>query len=394
MKLAISPTGILKALFLLANLICVLNVFQFSIVLSVLYVCIFPLVVLLFVLTLSKGRYKNDIVLLLIIAISSLVSVLISVLISNDSFEITEIKKFIIFIVTLVLFIAVNRLKVDKKTIRFIEISVSCASVALVLLYFIKYNELYIYNLLGMKFLYFHFDNPNFAAMHFLVYAIYNSILAQKQNKIYLKLFHIALALFMSYFVFQTLSRNALLTFLVFFVIFIVMLFIKRPKRSFGMASSTFIAAWPIIFVAAYKLLLFIISKLGIFSFLTESGKELDTRNIVWNDVIAEILEYPLTGNYGASVIRQSHNTHLDIWVSYGIIALIGTIILIAYIIYNNGRAYKNNISNLYMLGFICCIIMGMAEAALFAGCQGLFILVAGFVLLSKTDNENSLKET
>ena len=34
-----------------------------------------------------------------------------------------------------------------------------------------------------------------------------------------------------------------------------------------------------------------------------------------------------------------------------------------------------------------------MAEAALFAGCQGLFILVAGFVLLSKTDNENSLKE-
>jgi len=392
MKLIITPTGIFKVLFLLANLICVLNVFQLQAAVSLSYTFVFPLVVLLFVMTFPEGKRKNDVILLLIIVVSALSSVCISLLLAETSVGITDLKKFIIFVITLAFFFSANRMKIDQKTISFIEISITIVSVILILLYFWKSDELYVQNLLGMRFLTFHFDNPNFAAMYLFVYAMFNSILAEKQKKLILKLLHLILALFMFYFVFRTLSRNVLLTGALFFIAFVVFKFFKKIQLTYNLTLSAIVAAWPILFVVAYKLLIGIISNIGFLSFLTESGKELDTRNDVWSTAFSEITKYPLTGNYGASIIRQSHNTHLDIWVSYGIIALVCTIILIAYIIHNNGRAYANRISYLYMFGFVCCIVMGMAEAALFAGCQGLFILIGAFILLSKTDGEVNLK--
>lgn len=126
--------------------------------------------------------------------------------------------------------------------------------------------------------------------------------------------------------------------------------------------------------------------QIGFLSFL-DMNKGFDTRTGVWTSVYEKLSKSPIIGDFSFAAIRQSHNSHLDIWISYGFVTLILVCLFIFLIVYGEGKTYNNRISYIYMLGFICCCFIGMAEAALFAGCQGLFVLIGMYVLLSKSDN-------
>ena len=196
------------------------------------------------------------------------------------------------------------------------------------------------------------------------------------------------MALFMGFFILETLSRNTILISIGFVLVYVLISFLKEPKLKYNRFLSIFIASWPLVFAIVYYLFIIVINNLSFISFLADDGKGLDSRVYVWNNAINVIKSSPLIGDYHYSLIRQSHNTHLDIWVSFGLIVLLITIAFIATIIYNKGREYASKQAYLHMIGFICCIVMGMAEAALFAGCQGLFVMIGTFILLSKQERD------
>ncbi len=394
MKIKAFQMALFKILFLSANIVCVLNVFQYHQMISILLPVIFMLVVVLTVMSFySKRNNRTDVVLLLLLIVFVLCNSTLSLLLSERTASMNFYNKTIVFIMTVALLFSVNRLLADQRTVTFIERTITFTTIAFIIMYFFKHNEVYVYTNLGIKYLYFNFQNPNFTAMHFLIFGIYNLILAEKRTKIITRLFHWSLALFMFYFILETLSRNALLIEIGFAIIFFYTKFRKKQALSFSKTVSMVVAAWPLIFAFLYIVFIHTISNSNFLSFLVGIGKELDSRIGVWNIALAEIKKSPLIGNYGFSLLRQSHNTHLDIWVSYGTIVLATTIIFIKYIIHNNGYTYRTRTSYLYMLGFICCILMGMGEAALFSGSQALFVLIGGFVLLSKSKDDNDVKD-
>lgn len=388
MKFKISSQSIIRVLFLLSVCICILNIFKLYGVISFLYTLMFPLVILLTVLVLSTGyNRKFSIIFLVLISILALTNSSISLLLSSQGNTIADLKKTVIFITTIAFLFVANQVKLDKKTLICVEKAIIVSSVLIVLLYFLKYNEIYRQTNSGVRFLYFNFHNPNYTSMYLLVYGIYNLIFSWKfQKKIY-KILCFCLALFMFFCVVKTLSRNTLLIMILFLVGYIFI----RTKKQLGLSNnipiSILISVWPLVFAILYMSFVHVVDKVKILSFLNLE-KGFDTRYEVWSNALAKLRESPIMGDFSFSVIRQSHNSHLDIWISYGLIVLLLTCVFIFLIVNNSGNMYANRISFLYMFGFICCIFIGMAEAALFSGCQGLFIMVGVLALLSKSESE------
>jgi O-antigen ligase len=307
-------------------------------------------------------------------------------LLAGQEGSLLDLKKTLIFLMTIAFLFVSNNLQLDKKTKMFIEITIVISSIFIMTLYFVKHNEIYNYTNLGVKYLYFNFSNPNFTSMYMLVYGMYNLILSWNFKKRMLKILCFGLAIFMFFSVLETLSRNTILIGILFWVMFCYIRFKKTVSLRYSRAVSMFVSVWPLFFSFIYIFLINYSDQMKFLSFL-DMNKGFDTRIKVWENVFEKLSQSPIIGDFSFAVLRQAHNSHLDIWVSYGILALFLTCLFIFLIVYNSGQEYTNRISYLYMLGFICCCFIGMAEAALFAGCQGLFIMVGIYILLSKSEN-------
>jgi hypothetical protein len=55
---------------------------------------------------------------------------------------------------------------------------------------------------------------------------------------------------------------------------------------------------------------------------------------------------------------------------------------------HHRGRSYKQKSSYIYMLAFCCAILLGIGEAAVFAGGMGIYIFVGTFLLLANMEDE------
>jgi ATP-dependent Lon protease len=84
----------------------------------------------------------------------------------------------------------------------------------------------------------------------------------------------------------------------------------------------------------------------------------------------------------------QMHNSHLDIAASYGIPVLILVCVLLTCYMHHRGRSYTQKSSYIYMLAFCCAILLGIGEAAVFAGGMGIYIFVGTFLLLANMEDE------
>ena len=82
----------------------------------------------------------------------------------------------------------------------------------------------------------------------------------------------------------------------------------------------------------------------------------------------------------------QMHNTHIDILAAYGPMVL-ALVCIILYMLMRRGAANATR-HPLYVIAFMCTIVMGMGEAALFGGSLGLYIFAVGFLLLSNMQQE------
>lgn len=387
MEFRISPQSIIKLLFLSSVCICVFDIMGFESIVSILYVLMFPFVVGLTVIVLSSTQYSSfELLIVVAILILALITSVVDVLLAKQGVSLFELKKVLIFSMTIAFLFVSNNIRLDDKTKRFIDVTIIVSSAILIALYFLKHDELYDYTNLGIKYLYFNFTNPNFASMYFLVYYMYNLILSWKSKKSILKILCFCFAMFMFFAVVETLSRNTILIAILFGVVFCYVTFKKQLSLLYSRAVSVFVSVWPLLFSFVYMLFINYSDKMKFLSFL-DMNKGFDTRTDVWTKVFERLAKSPIFGDFSFAILRQAHNSHLDIWVSYGVATLVLTCLLTFLIVHHRGQVYSDRISYLYMFGFICCCFIGMAEAALFAGCQGLFIMIGIFILLSKSEN-------
>ena len=80
------------------------------------------------------------------------------------------------------------------------------------------------------------------------------------------------------------------------------------------------------------------------------------------------------------------HNTHLDVWASYGIIPFVLFVYLLYIIVRGVSDVCLNNLQRFSVFAFMACFVSGIFEASLVGGGSGIYILSCGFLLLAKSN--------
>ena len=378
---------------LAAGIVCA-TVLGLEAVSSACFYMTFVLVVLLWLSGAVRKVVWTDAILLLIIGLA-LGNVAINALAEDTSFGLGYLKKYIMFIITLVHFQAACKLSVDEKTRRFLLLLNSMIAALFVAMYSTNSPTLYMIRGRVSGYLTFGFTNPNLTAL-FLMCIFTGELIQVFQTKpVFAKLLHLALAGAMCWFVWETASRNCLMT-MAAETILCTALCLTRNGFRLPKWFSMLVAVWPMLFVAVYMYIMGNPRIQGLFSFLVSEGKELDARMSVWRPAMRRFWESPVIGAYSqiskGTGMSQMHNTHLDILVSYGTPVLI----LVCCLLYGMIRSRDTRDlkeDTMVRICFCGTIIMGMGEAALFSGGLGIYLFAGMFLLLCNRDRNRPVEE-
>lgn len=375
-----------KALYLVAAGVIVCQALGMTDMTSVLFLLTFPMTVLLWLRSV-RGTFSGSDVLMLCAAALAVISMLINAMIYNASVNFNYLRKVIMFIMSIMFLQTVHRVRVKTDVAKFINATVDFLTLLLIAVYLLRSSQVHMFNGRISVYLTFGFGNPNATGMFLAclyMLELYRLFLPERW---YLKVLHVVMAVFLAGFVLETQARNALLVLVLFTTICIWLIF--RGQKNLRITKFwAFVIAWlPLLFVAAYLMVVETEWFARVFSFLTGEGKTLNARVRIWQRALQIIEGSPLIGGYyqlsGGTGMSQMHNTHMDIAGSYGIPVLIMVCILIRSYVYQNGRIYSNKESFIYILGFSCAILLGIGEAALFSGGLGIYLFVGAFLLLS-----------
>lgn len=375
---------------ILAVAMLVANILKQSTLASIVFAMLFVLVFALVASVWSRKFTKRDLYVLMLLLATVLVVLVETCAESVVEVNVGYFSKLFIFITSVLYLYISSRLYVDKHCAVFLTKLIEAFSIFIIAVYILAHDQLYVYNIYHVGLLYFNFGNPNFAAMVFFALCIFNLTFAiQIPNKVG-RLYHLAVGVFMVYLCVETQCRNVLLVLALFCAQWIVVFFRKTGRVRINKLIAALVAIWPLLFSAAYMIISARPEIMSFFGFMANEGKELDSRVLVWTSAFENIIGSPLLGSYSSSLEGQMHNTHLDIWRSYGVAILSMVLCMLTGIIHNDGKVHTTKRSILYAVGFSVCIVLGMAEAALFAGSRSFFILVGTFLLLRNYENDSS----
>lgn len=396
--MTISISKFEKILFLitlvLAGAIFVLNVTKNDDKITNIFYLSFVLVLILYIISCRRSFYYVDVLCIIIIA-AAFFSVMINFLFNSTPFSFEYFKKYFIF-ATAVIFLTYCakskniKLNISVIALLFTGISAFCA------VYFILFrNSLYYNN--AQHLLSFNLVNPNFAALFLSVFSMSQfSFVIRKKEPVFLRVINFILGVFLLYLVLQTQSRSAVLTLLFFVVLgLLFILFHKTKQLSVSKWVAVIVAVFPLVFALCYLLLIHNSFINTLFNFLSGEGKGLDARETIWEFALSHVKRSPLIGAYneisGGKGFSQMHNTHIDVMASYGIPVLILLCCFLFHVIYNRGQYYSSE-QVIYLIAFIFSVVLGIGEAALFSGGQGLYIFVGCFLMLSRQNNDSNIK--
>ena len=129
---------------------------------------------------------------------------------------------------------------------------------------------------------------------------------------------------------------------------------------------------------------------------MESSGKTNTTRLAVWNSSFNTFWDWAFLGAYASieSIVKFSHvhNTHLDVWMSYGVVPFILFSTLLYKVTWLSYEKTSTRFQRMSLYAFMACFIQGFFEASLMSGSAGLFLLSFGFLLLSNA-NINDYKQ-
>lgn len=354
---------------------------------SRLFTLTFVLTFLLWIITAMKAVNAGDL-LVLFISLFAFIHVFLNAWRNGGELNFSYLRKYIMFVTSLFFLQAVSKIGLTEQEEKRIERGITFLSVFLAAGYFVFGRKLYVINGITTNYLTFRFTNPNLTALFLSCIAYMEFCMILKNRKVYGKILHLLLFAGLALFIKETRSRNALIILAV-FLVFAVLLSLKRagairvPK-----AVSVLVSIFPILFVVAY---LGFSSNYGLkrrLAFLVSEGKGLDSRMSIWRPALSRFHRSPIVGAYyeisGGSGMSQLHNTHLDILASYGVWILILICILLFYWLHTYGRQRRDKLQMLYYLGFVCVLLLGIGEAALFSGGLGIYILAGMYLLYLK----------
>lgn len=297
---------------------------------------------------------------------------------------------------TLVLmYIALNS-KVSLKTFKTVVLAVCAVSFVYVIFYlffpkdaYYHFNRISPYLTLGMS-------NPNkTAVMLFLFFIVMLLGLFVTDNSVF-KLIYCITAVMLSVMLYKTLSRTTLLAML--FFVFMMMWLMLKKKYKFSNLIWVGVVFIPILFSALYMLV--VNSELfnEFFSFMISDGKGLQSRSKVWGETFAYIKDSPFIGAYydvnNNLMLTNTHNTHLHIIASYGVIAYVPFILINCLTFVKVNKICSNKLASGAMIAVAGVLVIGIAESTIFSGSTGLFMFLGLFIALipamSELSDENN----
>ncbi len=385
-----------KALYVVEAGIVVTQVLNMDTLTSLLFFLTFPITVLLWLRSVRRTVKETDIVMCVTIAMA-IISVFINASLCAGHIGFQYLRKLIMFIMTLLFFQAAHRTKADRKMITFVNGTVDTLAAVLIVMYFVRWPQMHIVNGQVTTYLSFRFTNPNLTAL-FLT-----CLFMLKMNRLfakgtwYTKVIHWIMVLLLAWFVVQTQSRNCMMVMTLFTALCVWVFFSKKKDLTIRKVWAVLIAVIPGVFVMGYMALVYspLIQKL--LSFMVSEGKGLNSRVEIWKPALENIFKSPIVGAYyqisNGTGSSQMHNNHLDIAASYGLPVLVLVCILLIAYLYQRGRRYREKCQYIYMLGFCCTVLLGIGEAAVFAGGMGIYILAGSFLLLGNAaDPEQTVR--
>lgn len=380
---------LVRLLFVLQGAIVVAQLLGADGLVRALFTLTFPATGLLWLWSVRYGLQKTD-WLTVAAATLAVVCVLVDLALCGGSFSLPYLRKVVMMGTTLLFLQTAYRLRVEKETALWIHGAAEVAALVFAAVYVLCRREVYTFNDLPVRYAAFGFSNPNLAAMFLTCIYMLEFICTVRTGHRVLKLLRGALTAALGWFVAATTSRNGLLAMALFTVLAAAALLWERMdggKLRIGKVLAALIAVFPALFATAYMTLIGSDWLQSAFSFLASEGKQLDSRVKEWQPALETIHRSPLIGSYytisdgtGAS---QMHNTHMDLAASYGIPVLVLVCVLLAVYLHQQGKRYRDTVSLLYMAGFVCALMLGLFEAALFSGGLGIYILMGAFLLMA-----------
>lgn len=390
MSLHLIRQHLIRLDYLLAMLIILSQVLEYGSFTSPFFYMTFVVTVLLWICTAGEDFTRLDLFTLIIMVVT-LIAVLVNGIAAGAAFSFSYLKKYIMFVCTLLFFAAAGRNGVDTRTRHMLVIMQLVTTLVMLGVYLTRTTSMYMLNGQVSSYLVFRFTNPQLTAL-FLACMIMFLILAVVQERSwFLKILSAAAVCCNGFFLIETQCRTALIAVVVFLVVLLERTLLRRVRAPIWKWVMAVSAMMPIIVVMCYMQMLSQTWFQNMFSFMTGEGKGLDSRYFIWSSALSLLRESPVFGTYyeasGGAGYSQMHNTHLDIAVSYGVLTMI-LVCIFLYIVMqrvqerpDDGMEKKKSYRSVALIGFICAILLGSGEAALFSGGLGIYIYAGVFLL-------------
>ena len=342
----------------------------------------------------AKEKWTQYDKLAILIAFVSIIAVLIDSALYKNQPSLSDYTKFVSFLLCIFYFATLSALKFDKKTIDFVLQVNTFIAITFVGNYVLRRSDVYIFRGIITNYLTFRFTNPNLASLFLLCCTIGELIHVCRKKTLSARIIHALLAAILTWFIYETDSRNALLS-ISFFLVFVFCQLAFRRTFRMSRRVAAMISIFPFLFFVVYMLTINKTKALKLFNFLISSGKALNSRVSVWKYAWTVFSDSPIIGSFMHTLaLTQLHNSHIDILASYGGIVFPFFCLFLYYILLSASANAKTKASRLAVWGFAAILIAGVGEAAFFSGGLGIYAYAGIPLLIANESWEDSLNET
>lgn len=355
---------------------------------SIFFYATFPVSFALWICAIAHGFDRTD-GLAIATVLLALLHVAANAFLSDANFSFSYLKKYAMFCNSVIFLDAVRRVQVSRADYRLLKLLYLSVGVLMLALCRFRSSQMYLLNGRHTQYLTLGFTNPNLAALFLACMIIFLVIAGFREKHATARLLLLSVAVAEGVFLYRTESRNALLAVITFAVL---LCFRPRRRRKAGFSRGFLglMSVAPLLFAGLYMRVVEAPFFARFFSFATAEGKELNSRTDIWEPAFRRFASSPVLGAYcqisDGTGMSQLHNTHVDILVSYGTSVLVLTCVFLYVLM----RDLRTEVSDDALAGFICVLLLGIGEAALFSGGLGITLFFGVFLGLKK---EKSLQD-
>ncbi len=379
--------------YFLALLICIITSLGGDVYTSIPHALIYALLYVMFAIKLVDTFFikKNgDSLLIMLIVTLALFIMLITYPLAKNGFRELSVgyfKEYVFTAGSMILFFIFYKSPISRNTLKIL----ASMCIAVTLFYFVIYfvlgdinytlwNETW-QRYLVSKYLMFRLGNPNKTAIMLLFLYLNCMVGVAVFDRKFAKIISALVSAFAFFLIFKTLSRNALIIFVMFNCGATIILFFRKFKVKNYMWAIAFLL--PILFVVVYMLIVDMPLVQRVFSIISNPEKLISSREKIWTYALDCFGRNPVIGDYylmWKENMSNMHNTHLYILSKFGALGFISFSIYMYILLRKFCASCESKIQHFALLAFGASLLTGFAEAAVFVGSSGLFILCGGLL--------------